>query len=613
MTTSADAMPTVLVPFELLLPDAANPRGEIPAESLEELAASIRTHGVLQPLIVRDDPSIAEGENGRPYRVVCGHRRLAAARLAGLETVPVQLMRLTEQEVRELQLVENLQRADIHPLEEAEGFLGLSRRFSMSAATIAEKVGKSEGYVLRRMKLAGLPAAARAAFREGKLSLSHVQEIARIPNQKVAAEATKTLLELAEEGEGGEITAASAALVIRDEFMLQLKNAAFPVGDATLRPNAGACTECPKRTGNQKLLFADVADDDLCTDPACFREKMRAHGDRELAAAKASGDTILGKGEAKQIFRSGYYRDETSPSDLAHNAPYVEPDGTADDIWEYRKKRRTLLLRGRELPPSVWAVDPRTGLPRELWRKADWQKAVKAAGLVKSDGRASATTLTAQEKASRKRMAEKAALESAVADATIAAYVAAAERDLATVAQPILLGLARAAIGRAWHDTLKRVVARRGLDRDAEGKRLKKKAQPVDVLDDYLRRCEAEVGDGTVRAAAGLLVEVLVAPALSGVGYRIGSKELREEVEAAFGIDTKAIAAKVREEREAAKIVRVPAGAKRKGKAKPKRQRAATPGTCRVCGCTDDAACPDGCAWANQTHTLCTSCAEAPE
>lgn len=604
MSATVEATPHLLVELDALLPDPANPRGEIPAASLEELAASIRNHGILQPLIVRYDPGSADP----PYRVVCGHRRLAAARLAGEAAVPVRILELTPDQALELQLVENLQRADIHPLEEADCFVVLSRRHEMSAATIAEKVGKSEGYVLRRMKLAGLPAAARKAFRDGKLSLANVHQIARIPNEKVAAAATKELLELADQDDEGEITAVAAARAIRDQFMLELKQAAFPVGDATLCPSAGACTECPKRTGNQKLLFADVADDDLCTDPACFREKMRAHGERRIAEAKASGATILGKGEAKQIFRTdGFHVDGFTPSDLSHKAPFVDPDATARDLDEWRKNRRQ-MLKGKDLPPSVWVVDPRTGLPRELWRKADWQKSVKAAGLVKSNGRASAEP-SAQEKASRKRMAEKAALDAAVSDATIAAFVHAADHQLAQLSGRAMVALAGAAIERAWHDTLKRVVARRGLDRDEDGKRLKKKGQPAEVLHARLVECPAE--------AAGLLVEVLLAPTLAGMGYRIENKTLRAEAEAAFGIDAKEIAARVREEREAAKIVRVPAGTKRKGKAKAKpkakRARSSPKGTCRVCGCTDDAACPEGCAWADATHTICTSCAEGPE
>lgn len=607
MTTSQEATPTFLCGVAQIAPDPENPRGEIPPDSLGELVSSIRTHGILQALIVRPVEGGVPPEDPVWYRLVCGHRRLAAAKLAGLETVPVQVVELTDQQVRELQLVENLQRADIHPIEEAEGFALLSRRFEMSAATIAERVGKSEGYVLRRMKLRTLPDIARKALRDGKLSLAAVQQLARIPNPKVAAEATKALLEVADQDGDGEITVKAAARTIRDEFMLELKQAAFPVADATLRPAAGACTECPKRTGNQKLLFADVADDDLCTDPACFREKMRAHGDRQLAQLKASGATILGKGEAKQLFADSYGDpgDTISPSSLRYNAPYVNPDDTADDVFEYRKRRRT-LLRGKDLPPSVWAVDPRTGIARELWRKADWQKAVKAAGLVKTDGHVGAGALTAQEKASRKRMAEKAALEAAVADATIAAFVDAGGEGLfGPSVRPYMVVLARAAIERAWDDTIKRVVARRGLGLDKNGKRLKTQAAELLVA-----RLDMAPEDG-----AGMLVEVLLAPMFTGAGYRITNKDLRLDAEQLFGIDTKAISAKVREEREAAKIVRVPAGAKRKGKAKakPKRARSSQKGTCRACGCTENAACPEGCAWADDSHTICTSCAGGGE
>jgi ParB/RepB/Spo0J family partition protein len=148
------------VPITALAESATNPRKRFDAKSLEELAASFKTQGILAPLLVRE---LEESK----YEVVAGARRLRAAKLAELEKLPVRVVKLTDAEAIEAQCVENLQREDIHPLEEALGFKSLLElgEPAYSIATIASRAGTSEAYVYGRIRLADLiPPVADASF-----------------------------------------------------------------------------------------------------------------------------------------------------------------------------------------------------------------------------------------------------------------------------------------------------------------------------------------------------------------------------------------------------------------------------------------------------------------
>jgi ParB/RepB/Spo0J family partition protein len=156
-----------------------NPRKVFDQISLEELAKSIREHGVLQPVIVR--PS-----NGA-FELVAGERRVRAARLAGLQEIPAISEERTDAEVVEAQLVENLQRADLHPLDEADGYTRLMKA-GIGAEQVAKRVGKPVKYVFERLRLMSLIAPAAALFREGKILAGHAVLLARLApeTQKLA-------------------------------------------------------------------------------------------------------------------------------------------------------------------------------------------------------------------------------------------------------------------------------------------------------------------------------------------------------------------------------------------------------------------------------------------
>ncbi|HRC27079.1 MAG TPA: ParB/RepB/Spo0J family partition protein, partial [Alphaproteobacteria bacterium] len=153
-------------------PNASQPRQTFEPEALKELADSIGRYGVLQPLVVRP----REGTSDR-YQIVAGERRWRACQIAQVHEVPVVIQTLNDEEVLEIALVENLQREDLNPLEEAEGYRNLMDRFGHSQEEVATFVGKSRSHVANQIRLLGLPVGVRTLLRDGKLSAGHARAL----------------------------------------------------------------------------------------------------------------------------------------------------------------------------------------------------------------------------------------------------------------------------------------------------------------------------------------------------------------------------------------------------------------------------------------------------
>ena len=260
------------VPISILVESATNPRKRFDEKNLEDLAASMRAQGVLAPLLVR------EVEKNK-YEVVAGARRLRAARLAELETLPVRVVKLTDAEAIEAQCVENLQREDIHPLEEALGFKSLLElgEPAYTIANIAARTGKSEAYIYGRIRLADLIPPVAEAFLKDQITIGHALLIAKLPasQQQEAFAAAFRGMWTSEGNTQILIPVRELAAWIESNILLQLASAPFDKQDETLVPEAGSCANCPKRTGFNKLLFPDVRKDS-CTSPDCFRAKIDA-------------------------------------------------------------------------------------------------------------------------------------------------------------------------------------------------------------------------------------------------------------------------------------------------------------------------------------------------
>ena len=169
---TVDPAPQRLVPIELIRPGTLQPRQRFAEDELDALAQSIREKGILQPLLVR---TLAAEE--ADFELVAGERRWRAAQRVGLHEVPVIIRRITDSEALEIALVENLQREDLSPLEEAEAYSRLMGEFGRTQASLADAVGKSRSHVANTMRLLSLPAPVRRQLDEGELSAGHARAL----------------------------------------------------------------------------------------------------------------------------------------------------------------------------------------------------------------------------------------------------------------------------------------------------------------------------------------------------------------------------------------------------------------------------------------------------
>ncbi len=165
------------IPIERIRPNPEQPRRSFASEALEELAASIREKGVLQPLILRPDP-VTPGH----YQIVAGERRWRAAQMAQVHSLPAVLRDLSDSEVLEIAIVENIQRADLNPLEEALGYRQLMDRFGHTQEAMAQALGKSRSHIANLLRLLGLPAEVQDHLREGRLSAGHARALVTAEN-----------------------------------------------------------------------------------------------------------------------------------------------------------------------------------------------------------------------------------------------------------------------------------------------------------------------------------------------------------------------------------------------------------------------------------------------
>jgi ParB family chromosome partitioning protein len=172
-----------VIPIELIGANPRQPRREFAEEELEELAASIRERGVLQPILVRPAP----GEGGR-YQIVAGERRWRAAQRAGLRDIPAVVRDLDDLKTLEIAIIENVQRVDLNAIEEAFGYRDLIDQFGRTQEEIAGIVGKSRSHVANAIRLLGLPESVQTALRAGRLTAGHARALAAAPDPAALAD-----------------------------------------------------------------------------------------------------------------------------------------------------------------------------------------------------------------------------------------------------------------------------------------------------------------------------------------------------------------------------------------------------------------------------------------
>lgn len=263
-------------------------------QALEELAANIKANGLIQPILVRPVPQ-TETE-AEPFEIVCGERRYRASKIAELESINVICRELSDTQAAELQLIENLQREDPHPMEEAEGYQALMLHSGYTADMLAEKLNKSKSQIYATLKLCNLCKELRDAFFENeKFTRSLALLIARIPVPELQVEAFNEIID--EYGNGEPMSYRDAADHIQTHYNVNLKTAIFSTTDSKLVPEAGACKTCPKRTDNDP----DLADfeKNICIDPKCYESKVIAHHSQVIAKAEKNKLSILRDKDAK--------------------------------------------------------------------------------------------------------------------------------------------------------------------------------------------------------------------------------------------------------------------------------------------------------------------------
>ncbi|HEX5777562.1 MAG TPA: ParB/RepB/Spo0J family partition protein [Xanthobacteraceae bacterium] len=170
------------VPVEFLRPNPRNPRRHFNDMELDELSTSIRAKGILQPILVR-------AVSGAPdaYEIIAGERRWRAAQRAGLHDVPVLLLEIGDKEALEIAIIENVQRADLNPLEEAMGYDSLIEQFSYTQADLAKIVGKSRSHIANTLRLMKLPESVKRYLAEGKLTAGHARALLASDNPEALA------------------------------------------------------------------------------------------------------------------------------------------------------------------------------------------------------------------------------------------------------------------------------------------------------------------------------------------------------------------------------------------------------------------------------------------
>ena len=404
-----------MIPVDRIVRSLTNPRKYFDPDKLQELADSIIEHGLLEPIIVRptkldpipggeyDDESFQE----QYYELVAGERRWRAVKLAGLTEIEAKVRNYNDQAALEVQLVENLQRADISPIEEADGYsamLELKDEKGASVYTVDSlaakigKKGKSKGYVYGRLKLRNLPPPALEALAKGDLPVTIGELIGRLPSMEMRQE-------FWEENFGGigndwfEMPSfRDVKLEIEREYTRELKSAPFSQTDKKLVPEAGSCKDCPKRTGNNKAEYPD-ARADICTDVPCYDRKVEAFNKRKLTeVVKGDGVRVLTDEESKEWFNWSYMADR--PETRAYIDLNEECEAAANpDDWEAGKEAPTYGdLLGDSVKTEVVGQD-RQGNIHQLVSREAAEKILKEKGIkIASPARAEADRKASQQK-----------------------------------------------------------------------------------------------------------------------------------------------------------------------------------------------------------------------
>lgn len=327
-----------------LVPYSNNPRTDL--GDVSSLVTSINSNGFLGALTVRE---LADGT----FEVVTGNRRLEAAKKAQLESVPCDIYELTDVQALELNLTEQLNRADLSPIEEGESCRKLMELAGYTPAQAGEKLAKSASWVTKRVALCGLASEVKKSLASGETALTVAQALASLPQQKAQVDALKALKSAPQHEflslDADRNTADGQVLWLRERCSRPLAGATWKLTDAELLPAAGACSVCPHNSASAKMpgLFDNAKGKPMCALPSCFEDKLKAAWLAKTAKMAAAGAKILSLAEGKKLF-------PRADSQLSHGSRYVE----ADAMVQKDKSKRTW----RQLLGDC-DVTPEEGLP----------------------------------------------------------------------------------------------------------------------------------------------------------------------------------------------------------------------------------------------------------
>ena len=264
-------------------------------ETLADLRMSIAKQGIQQPGVVR---RLGAMRGLAQYELVCGERRWRAAQQAGLGHFPAIVRELTDAEVLEIQLVENVQRELLHPLEEAAGYQELMQASGLNAEEIGARVGRARSVVYSFLNLLRLEDPAKNALEDGRIDLSRAQFLASVAEPERRARALELALRRTYDGKPVYSVRELRGKLLEDKLTVRLAGAPFDRNAEDLLPGVGACGPCEHRSGN---CDPDALDLEICTNAACFQEKVAAAGQRRREAIAASGGKVLKGEDARRL------------------------------------------------------------------------------------------------------------------------------------------------------------------------------------------------------------------------------------------------------------------------------------------------------------------------
>lgn len=277
-----------------LMPDPGQPRTFFDQESMNELAASIRENGVLQPILIRPLPKGQKAKGGVKYMIVCGERRWRSslsvnAAFKDRDTIPAVMREISDDQALELQLIENLQRESVHPIEEAICFKSLMEQKNYSVMDVANRVGKSDFFVKQRLRLNTLSDKWQKVFFKNHLPLTQALKIAAMPADLQKELYLETVNEENVKQQGFKLTINENLF---NKYKGDLTDAPFDIHDASLSKKFGACDNCPFNTAYQNLFPGDTVFP-RCTNIPDYKLKTEAAYAKNLKLSSEDPAIVL--------------------------------------------------------------------------------------------------------------------------------------------------------------------------------------------------------------------------------------------------------------------------------------------------------------------------------